>query len=214
MKMKSRTVLGVLSVVLLVVSLSSVFSVLVAGYTPGGDPHTSTPIIRVAGAPAINQTLGNQTTFGVFNLLYPNGVPVVLNNVEVYLRMCSSTCTLVIGTLTETAPGVITYSVPIVPSLTGAVNIIVPAGSLTDSYGRSFPRVDTVIGSYFDSTSGATAGNPAGSLSPGPWPGVVQQAQPVNEQPQANVTHFEIEFSILLLSLSAVGLLILPSRKV
>ena len=198
-----------LSILLLAVSLSS-FSVFVAGYDPGGDPHQSTPIVKVAGAPAINATLGNETA-GVFSLLYPNGVPVVLNNVQVNLRVCSSTCTLVLATLTETAPGIFSYSFPL-PSLAGAVTIILPAGSLTDSYGRLAPRVDTVIGSYFAS-GGTNAGKEASSLSPQPWPGVLQQAQPVSDLPTANGFQVELIASILILALSTLGLLVLPAKK-
>lgn len=202
--------MGILSILLLTVSLSAVFSVFVAGYDPGGDPRNhSTPIIKV-GAPAINATLGN-ATIGVFNLLYPDGVPVVLNNVQVTLRLCTSTCTLVLATLTETAPGIITYSLPAVPSLTGAVTIILPAGSMTDNYGRSFPSVDTVIGSYFASSGGTTASKQASS--PQPWPGVLQQAAPVTEQPTVNGTPLEIVLAILIVTLSTLGLLVLPSRK-
>ena len=81
-----------------------------------------------------------------------------------------------------------------------AINIVLPAGSLTDQYGAPFPNVDTVIGTF---TVGSGTSAPANAGSP--------LTNPAEEtaQPQLNLL---IPSLLALLSILGVALVAFPNK--
>jgi hypothetical protein len=97
-------------------------------------------------------SVGNTVT-GSVTATYPDGTHVVLSSVytTVMLRVCGTTggCVLVQATFTPTATiGTYTFSFQHPSSVTGKVTVILPAGSLKDSFGNPLPAKDTIIGTY------------------------------------------------------------------
>jgi hypothetical protein len=178
-------------------------SVYATGYAVG------TPTIGVVGAPALVGTRFG----GVLSLTYPNGAPVDLIVTQVELRLCSgSTCVTVLATLSRTGPGTYAYSFTI-PSLTGTVIIFLPAGSLTDQYGRPFPSVDTQIGTYTAPSSSTSQSLPAAGSPEQSSPQLMRQAVPQEVQVNQESTNSEIIVALAVLTLSTMGLVVLPSRR-
>lgn len=191
-----------LVVLLFAVPIGSVFA---AGYA------VARPIIGTAGAPALT---GNNFS-GALTLTYPNGAPITLTVSTVTLRLCSgSTCVTVVATITKTATGTYAYSFTI-PSLTGAVTIFLPAGSLTDEYGNAFPSVDTQIGTYAAPSPSAPASEslPAVPTPQQSSPQLMQQAVSQEAQVKQDSPISQLVVALTVLTLGACGLLIFPSRR-
>lgn len=92
---------------------------------------------------------------------YPDGTPIVLKDPHMTIRACGDGgCIQIIVYINPDG----TFSVPVTPELTGTVTLWIVANSLTDSFGTTFPTVDTEIG---------TVTVPAGSVAP---PGTVFQS--------------------------------------
>jgi len=200
--------------VLLCVMVSGLPTVLVygAGYAEGGactargtsGTCTGTITIILVGAPAL---VGQLMTV-VDSLSFSNGMPVKVPQTQVDLRLCSTTCTMVLATIAQITPGTYGFTFAI-PTLTGLVNVILPAGSLTDQFGRAIPGIDTGIGSY-TAPGGASPANyqPASPMQP--WPGTFSEAVQAS-QPNGLLTA-ELVLGVVTV-LSTLGVLILPRRK-
>jgi len=203
--MRPVRLLALVAVVLLALPVGSVFA---AGY------QVSVPILGTSGAPA----LASPSLFsGVLTVLYADGAPVVLSSNKVTFNVCSTTCDNVDAKLKQTSPGTYAYTLT-PPSLSGTVTIYVKAGSLADDNGRIFPSVDTQIGTYASpSTSSASSNVPAAQSLPGsPVSPESNQLtrQAVAESPAKQQTPFmQVVLALVVLSLVAVGLLIIPSRR-
>jgi hypothetical protein len=108
---------------------------------------------------------------------------------------------------------------------TGLVSLYIVAGSLTDSYGRPFPSVNTLIGTIVvsppsssspssvigSSSLGQASSSPA---SPGNPPGVYRDAQATSEegraaQPPPNL----IPVVLVLLVVAGAALVLVPRRR-
>jgi len=121
------TTLGVLLVALLVVSVSA------QGYPP--------EIVIIV--PPTIIIVDHQITF-TLAIVYPDGKPAVLDPPLMTIRACGDK-----GCITVTVPvnpdG--TVSIPITADFpTGTVTLYIVANSMRDSYGTTFPAVDTLIG--------------------------------------------------------------------
>jgi hypothetical protein len=140
--MKAHILVGILAVLFFAMSAVTVF----ATY------YGISPIIKVsptitlsAGAPALVGTMVG----GSFSITYPNGQPLALSKTTVTLRVCGTGgCVAVPAAITPSGGGHFTYSFTAPSSVSGTVTITLPAGSLTDVYGTSFPATDLVLGTY------------------------------------------------------------------
>jgi hypothetical protein len=207
MIMRILRVMPVLFVLFFSLTIASVYA---AGYT------AANPILGTTGAPAFAPSLGSKFA-GAVTVLYADGKPVVLSTNQVTLKVCGASCETVSATLTQNAAGAYTYSFA-PPPLTGTVTVVIQAGSLADDNGRIFPSVDTQIGTYASSASGAPGG-PASAL-PGtplfqPPSSLSHEAvaeTPTTKQPQASPV-FGVALSLTVLAVAGCCLLILPSRR-
>jgi hypothetical protein len=153
---------------------------------------------------------------GIVGLTYPNGVTAALSLSTVRLDLCATAgCTTVTATLTQTGPGAYTYSFPIPLGLSGTVTVILPAGSLTDTYGTGFPAVNTSIGTFTVGSASASTGAPALAASSVKYSKMGQSAmhttQPLEQasQPQINTL---LPALLTLLSILGVALVALPKK--
>jgi len=204
--MRTNRLVPLLGLIMLAMTVASVSA---SGYSVG------VPILGTTGAPALS---GSQYT-GILNVLYADGMPVVLASNKVVLQLCRSMmqCVNQVVTLKQTAPGTYSYSFAPPSGLAGTITIDVVAGSLADDNGRVFPSVDTQIGTYATpglSSSGTAAPPTAQALPANPVPQsnqVVGQAvalpQPTHASPIAMIV-----LSVTLVLVAAGGLLILPRR--
>jgi hypothetical protein len=108
---------------------------------------------------------------------------------------------------------------------TGQVSLYIVAGSLTDSYGRPFPSVNTLIGTIMvsppssSSPSGVVGSSSPGQASsspasPGNPPGLYRDAQSTSEegraaQPPPNL----IPVVLVLLAVAGAALVLVPTRR-
>ena len=186
----------------------SIASVTAGGYGPQFPivHHGPPTVLTVTGAPALSS---NKVT-GLLSFTYPNGQRVTLTSTSVTLRLCGTGgCTTVLATLTSTGPGTYSYSFTLPSTVTGSVSIVLPAGSLTDSYGTPFPSSDMVIGTFSTGTSSVAAmpGSPMNPVSPS----VMQTADPIEQttQPQINLL---VPALLAVLAIVGVALAALPKR--
>lgn len=100
-----------------------------------------------ANAPVLHVCSLSGDPTGVLTVTYPNGRPVSLAQETVTLRVCGTAqgCVTVEAILIQTGPGAYSYSFTVPSAFNGAVTVTLPAGSLTDSYGTSFPSSDTAV---------------------------------------------------------------------
>ena len=168
--------------------------------------HTGTPVLSPPGAPALVGVLMT----GLLSLTYPDGRPVTLLTTTTTLRLCTSSgCVNVPATLTSTGPGTFSYSFNLPTSLTGAVTVILPAGSLMDSYNNQFPAAPTMIGKFTVPSTTPTSVPASGSAV---YPSVMQTAYPTEETTQPQVT-FLVPAVLAVLAILGVALVTLPNRK-
>jgi len=185
---------------------STITSAAAVGYKATIIIHTGTPTVTpVPGAPALTGTL----LTGLLSFTYPNGKPVTLLTTTTTLQLCNSGCVDVPATITSTGPGSYSYSFNIPPTVTGAVTIMLPAGSLSDSYGNRFPTVPTVIGKFTVQSSTPTSVPASGSAVN---PSVMQTAYPTEETTQPQIT-FLVPAVLAVLTILGVALVTLPNRK-
>jgi len=188
---------------------STIASVAGAGYGPGATIiiHTGTPTVTpIPGAPALVGTL----LTGLLRLTYANGHPVLLTTTTTTLRLCGTGgCVNVPATIISTGLGSYSYSFNIPSAITGNVQIILPAGSLTDSYGNRFPAVNTVIGTFTVPSTTPTSIPPSGSAVS---PSVMQTAYPTEQTTQPQITLL-VPAVLALLTVLGVALVMLPNRK-
>jgi hypothetical protein len=214
-------VIAALATLLFSLSIASVFA---AGYS------VSVPIIGATGPAAIGSPPPNGSpplVTGTVTLQYADGAPVVITVGSLPLWLCSgSSCTNLNAYLSQVSPGTYDYSFPM-PSVTGAVTIMIRAYSLADDNGIQFPSVDTQIGSYVSapastSTSGKTASqtlpptsNPdsAPNVPPQQSSSLFSEAVSTTPEPSHESPVFQILVVLTLLGLAAGGFLIFPSRK-
>jgi hypothetical protein len=168
---------------------------------------------QCAGTPGILICTSGQCS-GTFVVLYADGMPVTLASLKVSLRICgpSSCVTLDVG-VTQISSGKYSYSFT-QPSLGNPITVTVPAGHLTDEYGKPFPPVDTQIGSF--NSGGATQSSiPSVPATPPPEQAngyEYHQASPQTQAPQASsLTQLALAFTVLLMTLFGVAMF--PSRK-
>lgn len=205
MKMKPIGPLTVVVMLLLSTTVASVAAI--GGYGPGAGlvPSPSLPGLTYSGAPSL---VGTQET-GVVSFAFPDGVAVSVSQSSVKLELCTASgCTTVPATITRTTSGY-DYSFTIPSTVSGSVDVILPAGSLTDQYGAPFPNVDTVIGTFTagSSTGTAASGSPLTNQSPS----LMRTTNPVEQtaQPQLNLL---IPALLALLSIVGVALVAFPSK--
>jgi hypothetical protein len=193
---------------------SLIGTVSAAGYSGaiiiGVNPHITFSV----GTPGLS---GGAVTGG-FTLTYPDGSPVSLGVNTMTVEVCGGTgCVTVQATLTPgSTPGTYSFSFPSGTNFpTGSVTLTVLAGSMIDSYGHSFPSVNTVIGTLGGgaSPSALRISNPsnlaAASLAGSP-PKLVNVAQ--TNLPLQTSPDYTIVAVITVLSLLGVGLLAYPGR--
>jgi hypothetical protein len=182
--------------------------------------NNATPVLGTSGAPALAGGAPSLYS-GIITVLYADGAPVVLSSNKATFNICSTTCINVDATLKQTAPGTYTYTFT-PPSLTGTVTIYVKAESLADDNGKIFPSVDTSVGTYASpSTTSSSSALPSDVPAAQSLPGspvspesnqLTQQAVP--ESPIKEQTPImQVVLALVVLSLVAVGLLIIPSRR-
>jgi len=212
--------MAVLATILFSLSIASVFA---AGYA------VSVPIIGATGPAGIGPPPPNGSpslVTGTITLQYADGSPVVITVGSLPLWICSSSsCVNLNAGFKQVSPGTYGYSFAM-PSITGAVTIMVHAYSLADDNGIQFPSVDTQIGSYVSAgPSTSTSGKPGSQTSPATSnpdsiPNVPQQQsnvlfnEAVSATPEPNQSPvLQILVVLTLLGLAAGGFLIFPSRK-
>ena len=184
-----------LAVVLLA---SSIAAVSADAYDPSIIVHETMPtapikpapsVIGNAGAPALSGNLctSNATLAGGFSVTYPNGNPVTVKQTNLELRLWWSTggVTLVPAVLTSTGSGAYTFTFTLPSVAIGLVKILLPAGSLTDSFGTMFPNADVVIGTY--TVPASSSCSTTTTVQTTALPNVVTVAQPA-AKPQSNDT--------------------------
>jgi hypothetical protein len=205
--MKSVAPPIVLALLFLTAGISSVAA---SGYSPGP------PTIHCAPYPACLGTFsgtanGIQAT-GALGITYPDGTNAAISESTVTLRVCgTSGCTPVLATLTPTGAGGYRYSFNIPHGITGPLTIILPAGSLSDVHGTSFPNVNTVIGTFTTvSTNASTSALPVRYSAESP--SVMHTTQPLEltVQPQINLL---IPALLAFLSIAGVALAITPTKR-
>jgi hypothetical protein len=185
-----RSVYVLLAVVLLA---SSIAAVSADSYDPSIIVKATKPTAPVpsvtgnTGAPALsgNRCTSNATLAGGFTIMYPNGNPVTVKQTKLELQLWWSTgeATPVAAILTSTGAGAYTFIFTLPNVAIGLVKIILPAGSLTDSFGTMFPNADVVVGTY---TVPATSScSTTTTVSTTPLPSVVTISQPT-VKPQPN----------------------------
>ena len=191
-------------------------------YANTGEGDLGLPILGTTGSPA----LAAPSLFsGVITVLYADGTPVVLEFNTVNLDLCggSGTCSVVVATLKQTAPGTYAYSFT-PPSLNGTVTIYVKAYALADDNGRIFPQVDTSIGAYSytpssPSSSSSSAATPPPALPPANTPTMPPlTSQAVNTQPTQSTTPVTgpsplQPLLIVLSALAVAGSILVASKK-
>jgi hypothetical protein len=182
-----------------------------------GEGTVGMPILSTTGAPALAGGAGAPAIFsGAISVIYADGTPVVLSTNQVILKLCTTICVTVTASLTQTSPGIYTYSFLLPASATGTVTIYVTAYGLADDDGRVFPSVDTSIGTYAYAPSittgtsapvGTTSKPPAGT----PVSRLTRQAVDAVQTPTQT---FPIGALLAVLSVFALAgcLLILPAR--
>ena len=185
-------------------------SVAASGYTPGP------PTIHCSPWPACLGTVsgavnGVQAT-GALGITYPDGTSAAISESAVTLRICgTSGCTTALATLTHTGPGEYRYSFNIPHGITGPVTIILPAGSLSDLHGTSFPNANTLIGTFTTESANALS-----SASPANYskesPPAVRTTQPLELAAQPQIS-FLIPTLLALLSIAGVALAITPTKR-
>ena len=209
--MASLRLLSALALLVLAMAVVPVFAVAYGSSEPS---IQAPPILGTTGAPALSSP---KLFGGAINTLYANGRPVVLQSLQVNLKLCSSSsCVTVPTTLTQTGPGTYTYSIS-PPSLTGIVTIYIIAGSLTDTYGRIFPSVDTQIGTYAAPSTTSLAGASQNldsrlvSNVESANPELTREAVPLT-QPTQESPILQVLLALTVLTLTGFGLLLFPSR--
>jgi FlaG/FlaF family flagellin (archaellin) len=202
--MQRMRLLAAVVVVLFALPVASVWA---AGY------QVSVPILGTSGAPA----LASPSLFsGVLTMIYADGAPVLLASNKVTLSICSATCANVDASLKQTSPGTYAYTFT-PPSLSGTVTIYVKAGSLADDNGRIFPSVDTQVGTYASPSLTSSSAQPAVQPLPGSPVSpesnqLTRQAVPESATKQ-QAPVMQVVSALVILSLVAVGLLIVPTRR-
>lgn len=201
-----------LAVLFLVTSIGSVYA---AGYA------VSQPLLGTTGAPALAPgTTGAPPLFsGAISVLYADGRPVTLSSNKVTLLLCASSCINVDAILTQTAPGIYTYSFP-PASLSGTLTIYVPAGNLADDNGKIFPSVNTQIGAYATPAPGMPSQTiPTNQAQPQALPsapmqpsGLTHEAVTQETPTQSSSPILAVAVALSVLFLASFGLLILPPR--
>ena len=198
--------IGPFSVLVVLLLTMTVASVAGSGYgagSPGVLPSPHPPTLSEGASSLVGTALT-----GTLTLAYPSGVPVTIKQTSVTLDLCNAAgCTTVTATISHTPSGY-AYSFNVPPTMTGTVDIILPAGSLTDQYGISFPSVNTVVGTYTAGSTGTTSGgSPLASMSPSP----MRTTNPMEQttQPQINLL---IPTLLALLSIAGVALVAVPTK--
>lgn len=158
--------IGLLTVLVMLLLVTTTVSVAASGYPPDPGIKPPSPTPGVTGPPGAPALSGSQMS-GLLSVTYPNGHPVTLTQTMVTLQLCvAGACTSVTATLSQTVSGTYSYSFTVPSTVSGAVSIVVTAGSLTDEYGTSFPSVNTVVGTFsITSSPPAIAGSPLTSKS-------------------------------------------------
>ena len=201
--------IGPLTVVVMLLLSTTVASVAASGYGPGAGIVPSpggVPTVGYYGAPSL---VGTQES-GLLTFAFPDGVAVTVKQSAVKLHLCTASgCAIVPATLTPTASGY-SYSFTIPSTVSGSVDVILPAGSLTDQYGAPFPNVDTIIGTFTVGSGTSTPAN-AGSPLTNPSPSLTRTTNPAEEiaQPQVNLL---IPSLLALLSILGVALVAFPNK--
>ena len=200
-------------------ALLCVAPVFATGYGPV-EPVIAVPIVNgPSGAPALVSTQMS----GIFIVSYlgiHTNLRLVIQNDVTFFKVCGTGgCTSVRTTLVNTGPDTYSYTFTIPASPTGAVTIIIPAGALTDDFGRGFPTIDTQIGAY--SLPGASSSSAASAPSPGSpqtapqETGTYRLAVQTGKVPSATwpaLTQLVPVFAALGLACCGV-LLVVPSKK-
>ena len=186
---------------------TAIASVAASGYAPG--PIVGTPI-TTGFAPSL---VGTQIT-ALLRFTYPDGTPVTVTQTTVTLRICitgTTKCATVTATLISTGLGTYSYSFTAPTGLTGSLTIILPAGSLTDEYGKPFPTADTVIGTFTDKPASSAPALAASSVKSSKGTSEMRITQPLElaSQPQINTL---LPALLTLLSILGVALVALPKK--
>jgi hypothetical protein len=147
--------------------------------------------------------------------VYPNGQPVVLRELKMTIRACGADGKCIKIEVTVNPDG--TVSIPITPDFpTGTVELFIVANSMTDSFGKTFPAVDTLI---------ATITVPAGSAPPpqpqdkklgtSSKPSLFREAQlaAAEEAVQQFTPNYTIPIMLALLAIAGAVLVLLPRRR-
>jgi hypothetical protein len=190
------TMVGVLLIASIVASVSA------QGYPP--------EIIIVT-----TPTISGNSIVGVLALTYPDGSKAVLDPPSMTVRLCDAKgCTTVVVTIN--ADG--SYSIPIPTGMTGAIMVYIVAGSMKDSYGNTFPAVDTLIGTVtIPGSSPPSGGNPPASQNSAAKPShfrVANAAVAVSDSKGAvEVSRSNGAALLVLASLVALGAVIIAPRK-
>ena len=149
MNMKPKGLFAVVVVLLLTTTIASVARAQYAPtpiVIPRGPVFNPNPSVGIVPSPPV---LAGTKLSGFLTVNYPDERPVTVTQTTVTLQLCTSAgCSPVTATLTQTAPGTYSYSFTVPSTVTGAVSIMIPAGSLTDGFGTSFPGANTVIGTF------------------------------------------------------------------
>jgi hypothetical protein len=154
----------------------------------------------VVTAPAIS----GKSIIGVLALTYPDGTKVVLSPPTMTVRICgSSGCTT--QTVTVNADG--SYSIPIPTGATGTLTVYIVAGSMTDSFGATFPSVDTLLGSVTVPSS-VPGGSPPATSQPSLF-----RVAGVATQNAAQVTVYGVVAVLLMLAAVGAVMILAPRRN-
>jgi hypothetical protein len=211
---------GAYVVLAMLLLTTSIVAVSADSYDPTPIVFPTPSVTGFTGAPALsgNFTKCNATLAGGVTILYPDARPVVVTGTVVTLlvRGLTGGFALVSGTLKAIGPGTYEFIFRLPTIVSGAVEVILPSGSLTDSHGTAFPNVDTVIATYsvplwplFCTTELSSTANPGTPLKS--WnPDVTRTAQPLqqNPLPQANLLVVTV-----LAVLSIAGFMLIAPRK-
>ncbi len=191
------------TLVVIVLALASISSVYAQAYGATAPSFTT-------GTAGISVSAGGGVTVGV-GLTYPNGKPATLTGITTTLTVCGTGgCQTVTATITSSGNGQYSFSYTQPSGISGACTVTVPAGSLTDTNGNSFPAVNTEIGSY-------TVGAPAPNASPAPLPNsnspvrVAKGASSVPEQAPAVSNNLVV--AVVAILIASAGFLLFTRRR-
>jgi len=145
--------------------------------------------------------------------VYPNGQPVVLKEPKLTIRACGADGKCITIEVTVNPDGKV--SIPITPDFpTGTVQLFIVANSMTDTYGTTFPAVDTLVGAI---TVPAGSAPPAQPQDKKPErsskPGVFREAQPpAAKAAQLSAPNYTIPIVLALLTIAGAVLVLVPRR--